>query len=99
MPTYTVAMTSTGQITLPKELRVFLGVDGAKRVTLRKEKDGVSVKRKMPYSEFRVKMDKIIGEETRRLAKRNRGKSTSKLLDEYWDTPEGQADLEVEYGL
>lgn len=64
---YTVAITKSGQMTLPKVLREFLGVEGAKRVTLEKRKNEVVIKRKMSRDEFYQKINKNISERTREI--------------------------------
>ena len=64
---YTVAITKSGQMTLPKSLREFLGVDGAKRITLDKRKNEVVIKRKMSKEEYYKKIEKNISPETRKI--------------------------------
>lgn len=64
---YTVAITKSGQMTLPKVLREFLGVDGAKRVTLDKRKNEVVIKRKMSKDEFYQKINQNINDKTRKI--------------------------------
>ena len=49
---YVVALTSTGQMTLPKELREFLGLEGEKRVVLKKEGRKVVIERKQTKDEY-----------------------------------------------
>ena len=98
---YTAAMTSTGQVTLPKELRVFLGVDGAKRITFIKEKDEVLIKRKMSYKEFRAELDKHISPEVRRIIKEDRKKGITtirQIREEIAKSPEEKKRLEEKYG-
>ncbi|MBQ9180673.1 AbrB/MazE/SpoVT family DNA-binding domain-containing protein [Candidatus Saccharibacteria bacterium] len=64
---YTVALTSTGQMTLPKDLRLFLGVDGARRVSIVRDENGVFIRRKKSEAEFREQMEKFISPETKRI--------------------------------
>lgn len=64
---YTVAITKSGQMTLPKVLREFLGVDGAKRITLEKSKNAVVIKRKINKDEYYKKIEKNISPETRKI--------------------------------
>lgn len=56
---YTVAITKSGQMTLPKELRIFLGVDGMSHVTIEKLKDEVVIKKRMTDDEFLAGIDAI----------------------------------------
>ena len=64
---YTVALTKSGQMTLPKALREFLGVEGAKTVTLEKRNNEVVVKQRKSYEDFRAEMDKHISAKMRRI--------------------------------
>lgn len=96
--TYTVALTKSGQMTLPKALREFLGVEGAKRVTIRQEKDRVTIQRFPTEAEFRARMDAGITPEVRRHIEANRGKSTREMIDEYLNSPAGQKEMEEKYG-
>lgn len=56
---YTVTITKSGQITLPKELREFLGVKLGGKVTFNKTRDGVSIARRMSDEEFLRQIDRI----------------------------------------
>ena len=56
---YSATITKSGQVTLPKELRDFLGVKPGGRVTFRKGRDEVSIMRKMSDEEFLAGLDAI----------------------------------------
>lgn len=56
---YTVAITKSGQMTLPKELRIFLGVDGMGHVTIEKLEDKVVIKKRMSDEEFVAGLEAI----------------------------------------
>ena len=102
MASYTVALTSTGQMTLPKALRVFLGVDGAKRVRLEETKDGVKIKRKMNQEELFAFFDSHIDEKTRKIIEEDRKKGITtvrQIREEIAKSPEEKKRLEEEYGL
>jgi len=64
---YTVTITQSGQMTLPKALREFLGLDGAKRVVLDQRKNEVVIKRKITKEEFYNKVNKTLSPETREI--------------------------------
>lgn len=64
---YTVALTKSGQITLPKALREFLGVEGAKTVRLEKHGNSVTIEREQNYDEFRAEMDRHLSKKTKRI--------------------------------
>ena len=101
MTRYTAAMTSTGQVTLPKELRVFLGVDGAKRITFERKKDEVVIKKKMSYKEFRAELDKHITPEVRRIIKEDKKKGITtvrQMREEIAKSPAEKKRLKEEYG-
>ena len=67
---YAVAITKSGQMTLPKVLREFLGVDGAKRITLEKNKNAVVIKRKVNRDEYYQKIEKNLSDKTREILNR-----------------------------
>ena len=91
---YTAAMTSTGQVTLPKELRVFLGVDGAKRITFEKRDNEVVINRKLTKEELREELDKHMSAKTRRIIReeqKNGGRPpVREIMDEIYRSPEMQ---------
>ena len=91
---YRAAMTSTGQVTLPKELRVFLGLDGAKRIVFEKKKDAVVINRKMTKEELRRELDKNMSAKTRRILReeqKNGGRPpVREIMAEIYRSPEMQ---------
>ena len=94
---YTVSRTKSGQITLPKTLRMFLGVDGAKRVTLEQRGNSVVIKRRLSDEEFLAKLDSVVDKKTRLKAKRAGNKSASELIDEYYASAKGREELKEKY--
>ena len=100
---YTVALTKTGQMTLPKALRIFLGVDGAKTIRLEQTRNGVEIRRKMTYEEFRTEMDKHISSRTREILKdekQNGGRPpVREIMKEIAKSPEAQKRWEEKYGV
>ena len=48
-------------MTLPKALREFLGVDGAKSVQIKKTKDGVKIQRRLSDEEFIQELNAMKG--------------------------------------
>ena len=96
--TYTVALTKSGQMTLPKALREFLGVEGAKHVILVKEQNGIAIKRKLSRKEYFALMDSHIPPHVKEIAKKNRGKSTREMINEYLNSPAGQKEMEEKFG-
>ncbi len=96
--TYTVALTKSGQMTLPKALREFLGVDGAKSVQIEKTKDGVQIQRRLSDEEFFAKLDAMKSEKTKAAIRRNAGKTMSELRHEWAKSPAGKRYLERKYG-
>lgn len=98
---YTVAITKTGQMTLPKALRVFLGVDGAKTVQIEKQKNGIVINKRPSEEEFFAEIDKHISKKTRAIIKKDRergGLSVQQMVDEYASSDAGKKELEEEYG-
>lgn len=101
MTYYSAAMTSTGQVTLPKELRVFLGVDGAKRITFIKRKDSVAIKRKMSDEELFKFFDSNISRKTRKIIEEDRKKGITtvrQMREEIAKSPAEKKRLQEEYG-
>ena len=101
MQYYSAAMTSTGQVTLPKELRVFLGVDGAKRVTFRKRKDEVCIKCKPSDEELFKFFDSNISKRTREIIEEDRKKGITtvrQMREEIAKSPAEKKRFEEKYG-
>ena len=94
---YTVSLTKSGQMTLPKELRDFLGIKPGEKVIINQERTGVSIHRKLTKQEFFAELDKNISPKTRRIAQKNLDKTTSEMLSEYLDSPKGQAEMRRKY--
>ena len=98
---YTVAITKTGQMTLPKALREFLGVDGDKRITLNRRKDGVVIERKMTKDEYYHKVDNNINANTRRILEQEADSGRPPVRDmmrEIANSAETQAGWKAKYG-
>ena len=56
---YTMTITKSGQVTLPKELRDFLGVKIGGKITFRKNQNEVYISRRLSDEEFLERLDKI----------------------------------------
>ena len=95
--TYTVALTKSGQMTLPKALREFLGVDGAKSVQIEQTGDGVKIRRRVSDEEFFAELDARNSAKTKAAIQRNVGKSMSNLRHEWAKSPAGKRYLEKKY--
>lgn len=98
--TMTMTITRSGQITLPKAFREMIGVKPGERVTLEADRSRIQVRRQPSEEEFRKTLK--ISPETRAIIERDKAEgrklSASQMLDEYYDSPAGQAELEREYG-
>ena len=98
---YTVALTKTGQMTLPKALRVFLGVDGAKSVLIEKHKDGVTIHKKLNQDELFEFFDSNMSDKTRKIIEEDRKKGITtvrQMREEIAKSPKEKKRLEEEYG-
>lgn len=98
---YTVAITKTGQMTLPKVLREFLGVEGDKRITLTQRKNGVVIERKMTKEEYYRKVDKNINADTRRILDEEASGGrppVREMIKEIANSAETQAKWKAKYG-
>lgn len=56
---YSAVITQSGQVTLPKELREFLGVKPGERVIFNIDKKSVTIKTKPTMEEFFAELDAI----------------------------------------
>lgn len=96
----TMTITRSGQITLPKAFREMIGVKPGERVTLEADKSRIQVRRKASEAEFRKALK--ISPETRAIIERDKTEgrhlSASEMLDEYYESSAGKAELEREYG-
>lgn len=96
---YTATITRSGQVTLPKELRDYLGVKIGGKITFDKGRDVVTIRRKLTDEEFFAELDKNISTKTRKLIKKYAQKTTSELLDDHVRSPEVRKELRDKYGL
>ena len=56
---YSTTITRSGQVTIPKELRAFLGVKPGQRITFTKNKDSITINRRLTDEEFTAGLDAI----------------------------------------
>ena len=49
---YTAVITKSGQVTLPKELREFLGFELGEKIVFKKTRSGVKIERRLTDKEF-----------------------------------------------
>lgn len=56
---YSAVITKSGQVTLPKELRDFLGVKPGERIIFNKTLSGININRRLSDAEFTAKIDAI----------------------------------------
>ena len=92
---YSTTITKSGQVTLPKELRDFLGVKTGQKVIFTKNRDGVSISRRLSDEEFLAKLDSTKTPKAREMEKKYAGKTVSELQK----TPEYQRYYKEKYGL
>lgn len=94
MTSYTVALTKSGQMTLPKALREFLGLEGAKRVRLEKRDAGVTIVRKPTKEEYYADINKHISTKTRRILDEEEASGgrppVREIMREIYQSPEMQ---------
>ena len=96
---YTVTITKSGQVTLPKELRDFLGVKVGSKIVFDKVEDGVTIRRKLTKDEFFAELDKNMNEKTRKIIKKKEQKTVREMIDEYLRSPEGQEEMRRKYAI
>jgi len=96
---YTVTITKSGQVTLPKELRDFLGVKIGSKIILDKIKDGVAIRRKLTEKEFFAELDKNISPKTKKIIQKNAGKTVNEMINEYQNSSKGQKEMRRKYAI
>ncbi len=90
---YLLTMSSQGQITLPKTMREALGLKPRDKVRLTRQGDEFRVEKEKSLAERFAALHAEIPPETWRRIKKDAGKTVHQMMDEYWDSPEGQAEL------
>ena len=97
--TYTVAITRSGQITLPKALRAVLGVEAGDKVTLQRTKNNeVTVSRAKDVYEVLAELDAERTPEQNALIQAKAGQTVREAKDEWAESEEGKKYLEEKYG-
>lgn len=99
---YTVAISSAGQLTIPKELREFLGItDKVRKVRLEKGRNGVDIKRRLSHAELRQLLDSHISDRAREVMAQDRGRgvvTVGQIKKEMAKDPKVQARWKEKYG-
>ena len=107
---YAVSINSSGQATIPKAVREYLGVVPGENRIIFEIKDGcVVLKKEKSRREQLEESLKKIDEITRKAEKRNpkiielreryKGMTFNEVRDAYDATPEGQKEFEEKYGI
>ncbi len=95
---YTVAVTKTGQMTLPKAVREMLGITTRAVVKVNKDKT-VSVYRQPSLEEQFAKVRASFSEETKEAIRKTAGKSREELEAEWLDSAEAKKYYKEKYGI
>ncbi len=98
---YSAVITQSGQVTLPKELREFLGVKPGERILFdRDEKENkVYLKRKLSLEEYTAELNKNTSRKTRKIIEKSAGMSVSEMMAIYAKSPRGRKELQRRYGI
>ena len=96
---YSAVITKSGQVTLPKELREYLGLKLGDRVIMEKTDNTVLIHRKLSKEEFFAKLDKNTSAKTRKAIKRNAGKTVNEMISNYLKSPKGQREMRMKYAI
>ena len=95
---YSVAVTSAGQMTIPKALREMLGIGD--HVLVDREDDKIIVRREQTAEEILDELHALFTPEERRQMKEDYGGRLAKdILNEYYQTEEYQKRMKEEYGV
>ena len=98
-------ISSSGQVTLPAEVRKILGVEKNEEVNFEISEDGVRVERPMTWEEYferqrqRIEEEKRINPAFAKAWEENKGKTPDEMLTEWANSPEGQQYFKEEYGI
>lgn len=99
---YSAVITKSGQVTLPKELREFLGVKLGDRITFEVVGDDARIHRKLSKEEFFTKLDSYKSEKTRAFLKKYGAElsnmTVSEMKEKWAKSPAGQKYLKEKYG-
>ena len=88
---YSATLTKTGQITIPKPVRLILGIEPGQRVIFKKTKDSVSIAREKTAEEISAEIDAIIPDETRAYHMREyAGMTSSEIREKWFKTPDAK---------
>ena len=88
----TATLTKTGQITIPKWVREFLGVTSGDRIVFKKERGRMRIEKEKTAEETAEAIRKLIPEEIRQNYIKNYGGMTAAEVREKWaQSDEGRA--------
>ena len=94
---YSATLTKTGQITVPKNVREWLGVKPGQRIVFRRENNETVISREKTVDEITEKIRTLIPEDARRAYKKEYGGLTTAEWEEKWaKSPEAKEYLKEE---
>ena len=96
---YSALITKSGQVTLPKELRDFLGVKPGEKIIFDTDDKGVYIKRKLSFEEYTEALNKNLSRKTKKIIKESAGMSVNEMLIAYAKSPRGRKELKKRYGI
>ena len=96
---YSAVITKSGQVTLPKELRDFLGVKPGEKIIFDTDEKRVIIKRKMTKEEFYASIDRNLNAKTRHIIKKSAGMTVAEMREVYDNSRKGRAEMRRRYGL
>ena len=91
------SVTSVGQVTIPKAWRDALGITG--RVVLDKRDERIIIELDEGFDAKMSNIRKKFSSKTRRLVKKNAGKTAAELRQEILETKDGKKYMEEQYGV
>lgn len=95
---YATTITKSGQMTLTRPAREYLGVAPGDKVMVFFRNGRLNVERRMTDAEFFEQLDARNTPETKAAMKRNAGKSISEMRADWAKSPAGQKYFEEKYG-
>ena len=87
---YTVTITKSGQITVPKSIREFLGVQPGQRLVFQRRSDAVVLEKGKTAEEVSREIQALIPDYVRKNAKKDTSKTTGQIRNEWLKSDEAK---------
>ena len=99
---YTSTVTKTGQVFLPKAVRLALGLEPGSRVSINLKKDTIAIERKKTLEYVENTLEKLrasLPESAKEKIRQNRGKTAGEIREEWLKSEESTKYYGEKYGI